>query len=429
MSIEYIVVSVISALRGQYARYKYYQKFYITKDREIFDFALYGIYYILNNVVYLVFNIPILNLLVNVFCLLFIAISYERNIKKAIFATLWTLGIIFAIELIVALLTGYILEPSQSVSGNNYHSLLGPILSNIIFYVTIVVIYKNKSISNVRDIPIGYWIAVLTVPFTTIYFMMTIVKYNTSQNFPIIVMSIMVLGINFSIFTLFDKLNDYYANKIESESIELTNQSYSEQIVLLMKIEKNMYSFQHDMNKHINSIRYLIDSNELSRIKDYLDEIHIAVNEKKLRSSSGNLIIDSILNYEFAEVEDKDIDLNIDINALPIGLEIKDYDLTIILNNLIHNAIEAVESIEINKFIEVVIKYNKGMLYIKHRNSYNGVLKEENGKIVSIKDTNKSHGNGLNNILRVVNKYEGEMTIASDNNIFEVCIMLYVIER
>lgn len=426
---RYEVVYLLSSLLGMFARYKFLQRFYDTKTRKIIDFTYYMIYYVVISVVYLGLNIPIVTLLTNIIFLVAIALSYKRSIKKAIFATLWTLGIIIAAELIVVMATDYIILPAQLVSRNNYDSIFGPIFTNLSYYIIVLIISKKGKTYNKRSLPLNYWMAVIIVPLSSLYFMLTLLSSVSSggneANQQVIIMSIMVLGINFSIFTIYDSLIEYYSKKAEMDMIDEQNKSYQAQLSMMKAIETKVYSFQHDMNKHIHSIRTLASSGENNRVLTYLEEINSTINSSNQFSSSGNLIIDSIINYEFSTIDKQSVDIVVDIPHLPEIIEVEDYDITIVLSNLLHNAFEAISHVKDNKKMEISIRFDKGMLMIKVSNTFDGTVLKSKDDFLSRKRKKNQQGYGLKNVSRVVHKYGGQHTIEHDNNIFKVNVLLY----
>lgn len=97
------------------------------------------------------------------------------------------------------------------------------------------------------------------------------------------------------------------------------------------------------------------------------------------------------------------------------------YDVNVILGNLLDNALENAKS---NSKVNLDIKYNVGMLQISMSNLYDGNVKRLDGHIVSKKCDN--HGYGLENIKRIVSKYEGSLVIDGRNERFETDIILYI---
>ena len=100
-------------------------------------------------------------------------------------------------------------------------------------------------------------------------------------------------------------------------------------------------------------------------------------------------------------------------------------DLSIILGNLLDNAIEATEKLEVEKDIFVSLMYRKEKLLIKVRNPYTGDLKKDRaGNYISEKKDRENHGIGLKSVRKVVEKYEGVMEIHTENQIFEICVII-----
>ena len=110
---------------------------------------------------------------------------------------------------------------------------------------------------------------------------------------------------------------------------------------------------------------------------------------------------------------------------IPDVLPYKSSDLCIVLGNLLDNAMEATEKLENEKDIFVSLLYQKEKLLIKIRNPYTGDLKKDRaGNYISEKKDRENHGIGLKSVRKVVEKYEGVMEIHTEDQIFEVTIIL-----
>ena len=100
------------------------------------------------------------------------------------------------------------------------------------------------------------------------------------------------------------------------------------------------------------------------------------------------------------------------------------FDLNVILGNLTENAIEAAEQTK-DKWMSVDIYYEKGMLSMEIKNSFQHELAVEKNKLLSTKEE-KGHGIGLANVRKMVEKYQGFMDVSNTNQIFIVKVMLYL---
>ena len=115
--------------------------------------------------------------------------------------------------------------------------------------------------------------------------------------------------------------------------------------------------------------------------------------------------------------------------SVPNNLEMDAPDITVIIGNLLDNALQAVEKLPspLRKIL-VLLKYDKGRLFIKVENSFDGKVKKKDGHIETMK-SEIGHGYGLKNVERIVEKYEGCLQYSYDADMFQTKCMLYVKEN
>ena len=156
------------------------------------------------------------------------------------------------------------------------------------------------------------------------------------------------------------------------------------------------------------------------------------VNDKlyneKIYSNTGNVAIDSVLNYKLNEAAGKGILINSDIKV-PFDIVVDSADITSIVGNLLDNAINAVLKIaEQDREITVNLSYDKGRLFIAVQNKYDGIIKMTKGRPVTDKDTSE-HGFGLKNVERTLEKYNGYIEYEPNGKIFKTTAMLYTVQK
>ena len=109
----------------------------------------------------------------------------------------------------------------------------------------------------------------------------------------------------------------------------------------------------------------------------------------------------------------------------PTGTNINAFDVSVILNNALQNAMENIEKSEAPHIS--VLSYHRNNAYmIEVSNSFNGDLQwdEERGLPVTSKEKADGHGYGLSNIRMVARKYSGDIAIDVKNDEFRLSIML-----
>ena len=126
--------------------------------------------------------------------------------------------------------------------------------------------------------------------------------------------------------------------------------------------------------------------------------------------------IDDIINYKIEKSGlDKSIfNLNYKIEDC---LNIDTIDCTILIGNILDNAIEAVNRLNKDKKIIVFITIDRNIFYIEVRNTYNNVTNTDSqGKFLSTKAEPYTHGYGLKSIEKIAEKYFGICHFTNDSN-------------
>ena len=101
-------------------------------------------------------------------------------------------------------------------------------------------------------------------------------------------------------------------------------------------------------------------------------------------------------------------------------------DICNIFGNALDNAIEYVKKVsDVEKrLIHVVVSKKQGFLLICFENYFEGNLLYEEGLPKTTKKDKRFHGYGLKSIKMIAKKYDGQVSIDTDNNWFELAIIL-----
>lgn len=177
---------------------------------------------------------------------------------------------------------------------------------------------------------------------------------------------------------------------------------------------KEISKFKHDYKNLLLVLRNYIDREDLNSARNYLEKLSMGIpNEEYIHT--GNSVVNAILNYHISNETEPSIELQWS-GMLDEACGIEDIDLCIIFSNIISNAVEAVKRLENNKpTIQLQINKVKNMLFITQTNAIESPLKMERGLPVTVKQDNKLHGCGLQNVKQVVEKYKGTMKIDVDD--------------
>ena len=142
--------------------------------------------------------------------------------------------------------------------------------------------------------------------------------------------------------------------------------------------------------------------------------------ENDLRYYCNNSVLNALLSNYAERCAGEHIRYDVQL-AMPEALSIPDYDMCIILGNLLENAFDATSKKERGRKVELSIKTQGVHLAVMVRNSYNGVVTEENGFPVSAK---KDGGFGLRSIQSVSARYDGHLLTEWDSDMFTAYVLL-----
>jgi two-component system sensor histidine kinase AgrC len=110
---------------------------------------------------------------------------------------------------------------------------------------------------------------------------------------------------------------------------------------------------------------------------------------------------------------------------LPEGLKLNEFDLTIILGNLLDNAMEACAKVAAtSRYLNLSILYKPNYLILRTENPFSAASALPEGENRTTKPDRQNHGFGLNNIEYLVNKHHGLIKTARENGAFTVNIAL-----
>ena len=110
--------------------------------------------------------------------------------------------------------------------------------------------------------------------------------------------------------------------------------------------------------------------------------------------------------------------------SIPMEMSFKGADISLILGNLLENAVEGAEKAIKKKYIKLSVKYDRKNLLINIENSYGGKLKRVKEELRTTKENAANHGIGLASVRRAARKYQG--TVFIDDTVPE-CFLVRVV--
>ena len=246
---------------------------------------------------------------------------------------------------------------------------------------------------------------------------MTVIIYDTvpATRFWIPVICVLLLSAIVASVILFQKLVQYNEETRKRAILENQVWQMQKEIVEIQDIYTDMRGLRHDMRSHIANISLLVKNvagsvNE--ELESYIGKMEKTVSKLDFTYQTGNPITDIIIHQKGQETEKKQIQFKVDF-AYPPNLLIDIYDIAVILNNALENAIEACRKAEGNKQIKLHSYVKGSLFFIEVENDFSEdiIIEKESGLPVSSKESGKLHGIGISNIQRCAKKYKGDIDI------------------
>ncbi len=182
---------------------------------------------------------------------------------------------------------------------------------------------------------------------------------------------------------------------------------------------------RHDLKNHVLALSGFLEKKEWDGMARYLNDMRDSVDFGSGEEITGNRTADILLYQKRKTAESKNILWECDAQ-MPPQCHIREFDLCVLLGNLLDNAIEAcgrLRRAEDNiRFIRIRIGTVRRCLLLEIENSMTDKRKED---AAAGQNTGKeSHGIGLANVRDVVRRYDGTMNIESGEGIFTVSLLL-----
>lgn len=311
-------------------------------------------------------------------------------------------------------------------------------LNNSIFsllFIIIMVVTVNKLNVIKRDKLFKFMKK--TIPFTVLTLFVALILTISALNYAkgyvendkfilfvneIIVISYISIGLLLVFIVYINKTNIKMEEMMETERNlkEMQLNHYKS----MLEREEGTRKYRHDMNNHLICLNQLAKKKETEGIADYLDTMQNQMFEiQKIVYSTGNEIIDAILNYHLPML---DKEVQVSINGCFIEkISISNVDLCTIFANLVQNAVEELKKENgVKKYFKMTI--NSGLKYTQLEiiNTLSDQSMKKKDLLTTEKRDKQNHGLGLRNVMETIERNGGKFETLIIENDFIVKVIL-----
>lgn len=235
-------------------------------------------------------------------------------------------------------------------------------------------------------------------------------------------------------FILYDNAKETWETISHNAMLELRNQYILENFSLLKEHKQELAVMEHEMNHQLFALEVLCREQKYDQLLQTLKEIQNNSESLPKREYSGNPIIDAVLARAVIRAGMFDFTPELEIAALP-SLSIQDGHLVSLITNLVENALEACEKIQLaqNRSVLIKVRSKPPYLYISVENTAEGLAVTKEGTILTSKtgDDAWKHGYGLEILENIVKKYNGFCRFRQEDGLFkaEIAVKCIFIEE
>ena len=145
-------------------------------------------------------------------------------------------------------------------------------------------------------------------------------------------------------------------------------------------IHKEMRGYKHDFHHHLQTLKGQLEAGEIERALAYIEQLDTQLMQVDTLLKTGNVSLDAILSAKIAQAKAEAITVTVKANV-PDILTISDLELSIVIGNLLDNAIESCRTVTGERFIRIFIsmintagpkKKKTGSLFVTHKDGAHG---------------------------------------------------------
>lgn len=350
-----------------------------------------------------------------------ISLSGYDGEKKSILEVLLLYVVWLLIEIMISFFVNML--PLEE----NHSNMAGNVISKIVMIIGVYVFSIMWKRSDNNFIPTKYYLGLLLVPIGSIYIAVT--DFYSIKEVHDVLPSMMT----FSILLLFNiVVLEIYSKISENYIMEKEKAIYAQQMNIMAinteeqkKVMENFHREKHDWINELIVLKSEIEHENQDIVIKKIDKIIQNCQSGETICDTGNKCIDALINVKYATAKEKGIDFATKI-YIPEELPIDQCDIGIALGNTLDNAIEAAEKIHSDtKKIEIIMGIKKEALVLVVKNPFEGSLKKDkNGNLLSTKEAFSKHGYGINSIVKVAEKYSGDVLIEEEEGKFVITVTM-----
>ena len=213
----------------------------------------------------------------------------------------------------------------------------------------------------------------------------------------------------------------------QNKTLELTerNHQLTMQAVQYENLQEKIAEARrakHDVRHHIALMREYLSHGDYAALDEYLNQYGLSLPDDSLIQFCRNPVANAVLLYFAQQAKNGQIDYIVQTD-IPQDIAVSDTDISVLLGNLIENALDACKAEDdADKKIVIRASSSNGALCVTVDNTFTGTLKyTSDGTLLSTK--HKGAGLGTQSIRRIAEAYGGVCRFEVKNGMFYASVL------
>lgn len=417
----YILTEILGVVAELFTYHLFVQGIFDRKQRH--PLMILGTYAVLGGILIVLSfmeNASFLRLIYSLISFGLIAkVMFEMSWIQMVFTAV-SFGCLYVLTDVVSITLGNMMgiDVNRIMSYGNTRAVFIIFAHTVLFLIVMVVLTMTRWKRNAISLPFMLSIipGCIAGILLGIYFCLSV--QDSGEDIPVTIMFIAagLLYMNILIVFYAEKMQE--ANRRQHE-MELAEQHYrmQEQYYAQLRSDQNeTRAMFHDINKYLQAMQALVAEANTQQAKDVLAQAQEVFQGVSTVVDVGNSVVSILLQEYLNRAQEENIRLDFDV-SVPQDLGVTAIDLYVILGNTLDNAMEAAASVPIDaRWIRLQMRHYHDMLFVQIENPYT--------QSHTAKNKGKNHGFGLRNVRRCVEKYQGDLSISREKQLFRISMRL-----
>jgi sensor histidine kinase regulating citrate/malate metabolism len=232
-------------------------------------------------------------------------------------------------------------------------------------------------------------------------------KFNNGE---LIIYVLIIIGV----------INSFFVVK-DINSLNEHNSEYSmlkDTLGQLEDLNKTLRGQRHDFMNHLQVVYSLMEMEEYFEATGYIEKVYKDIQRINRVLKTSNPAVNALIQAKIHYGEKRGIRTEILVTSALEDLKMPAWEFCRVLGNIIDNAIYALQDIGENKIIKIELFEDLKSYRFRIKNNGPKICEEWINKIFEVGATTKGeHGDGmgLSIVKDILEKYEGNIEILSDN--------------